>query len=198
MKEATSTRTPPIAVLSALVLLVLFSIQGKAQTLASQNPPAQAQGQSQLPPTQLVQMLDQLNLTPDQIQRIRAINMELKDQRQAANQRLRQAQRALTDAVESPSPDEKLIEQRSHEVADAQAGTIRLRSLTEARVRQVLTPEQLDKVRQIQEKNREFIRQQRQQNNQRPRVGPQGGLRRNPNLGSKLGPNPKKSPSPKP
>ena len=198
MKEGTSTRVSPIAVLSALVLSMLLSTQGKAQTPtpANQNP-APAQGQAQAPPTQLIPIVNQLNLTPDQIQKIRAINMELKDERQAANQRLHQAQLALAAAVESPNPDERLIDQRSHEVAEAQAGTIRLRALTEARIRQVLTPEQLEKVKQIQEKNREIIRQQRQQNNPRPRVVPQGGLKRNPNLvPNKVTPKP--SPKPRP
>src|SRR5215471_8457613 len=100
-------------------------------TVKAQNPPPQNQiDQNQSQVAQADQMLGPLNLTPDQIQKIRAINAELKDQRQAANLRLRQAQRALAEAVESPNPNEALIEQRSREVADAQAATIRLRSLT--------------------------------------------------------------------
>jgi Spy/CpxP family protein refolding chaperone len=102
--------------------------------------------------------LGPLNLTPDQIQKIRSINAELKDQRQAANQRLRQAQRALAEAVESPTTNEALIEQRSREVADAQAATIRLRSLTEARVLQVLTPEQRIRLREMRQRNQALRR----------------------------------------
>lgn len=94
-----------------------------------------------------------LDLKPDQIQKIRMINAELKDERQTAVLRLRQTQRALNDAIESPTPNESLIEQRSREVAAAQAQTIRLRSLTEARVLQVLTPDQRVRLREMQRRN---------------------------------------------
>jgi len=75
---------------------------------------------------------------------------------------VRQAQRRLTEAVESPSPDESLIAQRSREVAAAQANTIRLRSVTEARILQVLTPEQRTKLREMRQRNM-ALRRDRQQ-----------------------------------
>jgi Spy/CpxP family protein refolding chaperone len=122
-----------------------------------------------------------LNLTPEQIQKIRAINLELRDQRQAANQKQRLAQRALAEAIESPAPNEVLIEQRSHELADAQATTIRLRSLTEARVLQVLTPEQRIRLREIRQRNQAARREANQQ-----------GLQRGVNATAPLGPNQRK------
>ena len=69
----------------AALLLVMATFEpapAKAQDLRQQN-----QNQNQL--TQADQMLGPLNLTPDQIQKIRGINAELRDQRQAANLRLR-------------------------------------------------------------------------------------------------------------
>jgi len=143
----------------AALLLVMATFEpapAKAQDLQQQN-----QNQNQL--TQADQMLGPLNLTPDQIQKIRGINAELRDQRQAANLRLRLSQRALAEAVESPTPNEALIEQRSREVADAQAATIRLRSLTEARILQVLTPEQRIKLREIRQQNQALRRANNQQ-----------------------------------
>jgi len=124
-----------------------------AQTPPTQTgtPPDQAPAQN--PQGNQFADLRPLNLTDDQIQRIRAINFELKDERQAAGMKLRQAQRALAEAVESPTPNESLIEQRSREVAEAQASTIRLRSLTEARILQVLTPEQRVKLREMRQRN---------------------------------------------
>src|SRR6266436_4385864 len=123
--------------LIALLLLVGAGTMTRAQN--PQNPPDPSQTQT---PANQIPDFGPLNCTPDQIQKIRAISAEVKDQRQAAIQRLRQAQRGLTEAIESPTPNEALIDQRSHEVADAQAATIRIRSLTEARILQVLTPEQ--------------------------------------------------------
>jgi Spy/CpxP family protein refolding chaperone len=132
----------------------------------------------------------QLNLSTDQIQKIRAINAEVKEQRQAAGMKLRQAQRALAEAVEAPSPNETLIVQRSHELADAQAATIRLRSLTEARILQVMTMEQRLKLREMRQRNqaarREALKQQqppgnllRQRQQRMPRNGNGPALRPN-------------------
>ncbi len=149
MNKHVRAETPYFALIALLITVAMF------KPVQAQNPSQQSQSQqNQSQQAQADQMLDPLNLTSDQIQKIRAINADLRDQRQAANFRLRQAQRALAEAVESPTPNEALIEQRSKEVADAQAETIRLRSLTEARILQVLTPEQRMKLREI--------RQQRQ------------------------------------
>lgn len=164
-----------------ILLLVIPGAQARAQSPTPQNSePVQTQAQAaQLPD------FAQLNLSPDQIQKIRAINAEVKEQRQAAGMKLRQAQRALAEAVEAPSPNETLIEQRSHELADAQAATIRLRSLTEARILQVMTLEQRLKLREMRQRNqaarREALKQQqppgnllrqRQQRMQRNGNGP--------------------------
>src|SRR5215510_13235011 len=138
-----------LRILSAAFLLLGLWGATMAQTPPTQTttPPDQAPAENR----QGNQFADlrPLNLTPDQIQKIRAINFELKDERQAAGMKLRQAQRALAEAVESPTPNESLIEQRSREVAEAQANTIRLRSLAEARILQVLTPEQRVTLREL-------------------------------------------------
>ena len=132
-------------IVAALLLTVAGSMN--AQTVQQQQQAAGDTAQTQM--NQADQMLGPLNLSSDQIQRIKSINAELKDERQAANMRLRMAQRALREAIQSPTPDETLISQRSKEVADAQANTIRLRSLTESRILQVLTPEQRVKLREL-------------------------------------------------
>lgn len=173
------TKLIKLAMLAATVLL--FGLCGAIAGQTTQPPSSTAPAQTQTPDLQPNQMADlrPLDLKPDQIQKIRAINLELKDERQAANLKLRQAQRALTEAVESPTPDESLISQRSREVAEAQANTIRLRSLTEARILQVLTPEQRVRLREMRQRNL-ALRRERQQGaanglNQRQ------GLQRDPN-----------------
>lgn len=145
------TKPMKLAVLAATV--VLFGLCGAiaGQTTQPQDSSAPAQAQT-LPANQMTD-LRPLDLKPDQIQKIRAINFELKDERQAAGLKLRQAQRALAEAIESPTPNESLIEQRSREVAEAQANTIRLRSLTEARILQILTPEQRIRLKEIRQRN---------------------------------------------
>ena len=161
--------------LFSLALIVLLSIFVNVQ--AQSGEPQQTNDASQ-PNAQVDQMLGPLNLTQDQVRRIRMINAELRDERQAANFRLRMAQRALGEAIQSTTPDETLIAQRSKEVADAQANTIRLRSVTEARILQVLTPEQRVKLREMRARNQQM---RREGNRQGPRVldRQQNGLRNN-------------------
>jgi Spy/CpxP family protein refolding chaperone len=179
-------------VLPVLVLLLVgVCIQVRSQTPPSQNPGEPAtQNQAQAQINQLPDFAE-LNLSADQIQKIRAINAELKDQRQEANQRLRRAQRALAEAIESPTPNETLIDQRSREVAEAQATTIRLRSLTEARILQVMTPDQRIRLREMRQRNQAM----RRQNQQLPDNGlrrRQQGLQRNANTQTGLTPNQRK------
>jgi len=179
MRTETNLRRNLLVVFALVVSACLFS-NANAQTTDPPNNPAAAQAQGGPAPD-----LAQLNLTPDQIQKIRLINAELKDQRQAANQRLRLAQRGLAEAMESPNPNETLIDQRSREVADAQAATFRLRTLSEFRIIQVLTPDQRMKLREMRARN-QAMRRERIENNQRPRI-----LRRGDALqGNKLGPRP--------
>jgi len=142
-------------ILSIAFVLLGTSVAAFAQTTQIQNQtdPSQAQNAQAQNPQNQGNELRLLGLTPDQIQKIRAINLDLKDERQAANMKLREAQRALAEVVESPTPDENLIAQRSREVAEAQSNTIRLRSLTEARILQVLTPEQRIRLREMRQRN---------------------------------------------
>jgi len=159
MSQATTIRSSRI-LFPLILLIAIVGVQVRAQDPPKQNPVAPAQTQ----PNQPGQLPDfaELNLSPDQIQKIRAINAELKDQRQAAGAKLRQAQRSLAEAVESPTANESLIEQRSHELADAQASTIRLRSLAEARILQVMTPEQRIRLREMRQRNQALRREANQ------------------------------------
>lgn len=174
------TKPMKLAVLAAAV--VLFGLCGEiaAQTTQTENSPPTGQTQTADLPANQMTDLRPLGLTPTQIQTIRSINFELKDERKAAGMKLRQAQRALADAIESPTPNESLIEQRSREVAAAQSNTIRLRSLTEARILQILTPEQRTRLREMRQRNL-ALRGERQQGAPNGLNRRQQGLERDPN-----------------
>jgi Spy/CpxP family protein refolding chaperone len=173
---------------AVLLLLVGAFAQATAQTATPQ--------QSQTDPAQMranqAPDLAQLNLTPEQIQKWRAINAELKEGQQAANVRLRQARRALAEAIESPTTNEELIKQRAKEVSEAQAATTQLQALRQARILQMLTPEQRTKLREIRQQN---MATRRPNNQQLPRNGlgrRQDGLPRNANSAAPLGPRQRK------
>ena len=90
-----------------------------------------------------------LNLTPEQRQQIRAIRQESQPERAAINRRVRETKQALDSALDSEKPDEALIEQRVREASEARAASLRLQSLTAARIRRVLTPEQVQKLKEL-------------------------------------------------
>lgn len=152
------------------------------------------------PQTQSAQMspqgdpIRQLNLTAEQVEKIRAIREQNKDERFALNQRLRRAQLALDDAIQADNSSEASIEQRAHELADAQAAATRMRAITEIRIRRVLTPEQLTKLRALRQQaqnSREERRNQGNNDQMRPRDGLQKrreALQRDGNLRPNMGP----------
>ena len=166
LKDDIAMRKAPIALLTlaAAGVLLVAGDSLRAQTPQSHQTTTDALPQQQQQVNNVEQMLGPLNLTSDQAQQIRRIYADLREERQAANFRLRTAQRALTEAIQAPVPDEALIEQRSKEVADAQSNTIRLRSLTEARILQVLTQDQRVKLRQL---RAQAMMQRRNQQNRR-------------------------------
>ena len=186
---------------AVLLLLAGAFAQANAQTAApGQSQAIPAQNQTNQQANQIVNVQEALNLTPEQIQKWRAINADLKDQQQAANQRLRLARRALADAIESPTSNEELIKQRAKDVSEAQAATTQLQALKESRILQTLSPEQRVRLREIREHNQALIRERnealRREGNQqgaRPGLGRrQDGLPRNANGAAPLGPKQRK------
>ena len=119
------------------VLMVVGVISASAQT---PQPPATAP----LPSQQMANgdPIRQLNLSPEQREQIRLIREANREQRATVGQRLRQSNRALQEVVETDNPDEAILEQRLKEVAAAQAEVMRLRILSEVKIRRVLTQEQ--------------------------------------------------------
>ena len=94
-------------------------------------------------------LMRQLGLSQDQIKKIRQINQERRPQLRAAQDRLREANRNLDQAIYADIADDAEIQARLKEVQTAQADVIRLRSLTELAVRKNLTPEQLARFRSV-------------------------------------------------
>lgn len=97
-------------------------------------------------------MLRRLGLSEDQIQQIRAINMERRPDMAEAHKRVREATRALDAAIYADKIDEADVQQRIKDVQVAQAEVARLRFMTELAVRQVLTPEQLVRFREMRQR----------------------------------------------
>lgn len=110
----------------------------------------------------------QLNLTPEQRQKIRLLTQETRDERQSTNRRLREANVALDQALEADPINENLVEQRLNELAAAQAAQTRMRVHMELRVRRLLYPEQLATLKRLRLQVRDVMNPQRQNNPRRP------------------------------
>jgi Spy/CpxP family protein refolding chaperone len=153
----------------ALTLFLLLLAGSTSQVLA-QTPDEDAQADAAVQGNQDANWVTALGLTPDQVDRIRAIRQQNRLEWQAAKQRLNQAQRALDQAIYSDDASEAVIEQRAREVAEAHAAEVRIRARTELGIRRVLTPQQLNMFR--------TIRQERIRAAQMKRRMENGNLRR--------------------
>ena len=134
----------------------------------------------------------ELNLTPEQRQQIRTIRENNKIERAEVGERLRTANEALNVAMNADNPDESVVEQRLRDVASAQASAMRMRILTEIRIRRVLTVQQRETLRLLQrqarqaQRDRQLASPEERQNrrdarglNQRNGLGPFAPRRKN-------------------
>ena len=92
-------------------------------------------------------LLQELNLSPNQVREIRRLNRELRPILQESQRRFREANRALDRAVYSDNENDAEIQSRIRDLHAAHAEFIRNRTTTELAIRRILTPEQLGKFR---------------------------------------------------
>jgi|SRR5215831_12584428 len=151
-----------VIALAGVLTVGLFSASTYAQAASSENQNSstpQTQNTSPAPvPGQ--NLPAQLNFTPQQIQQWRQINRDFRGQEMDAALKLRQTRAALNEAMEATNPDEALIKQRAKDVADAQSALTQLQALRQARVLQILTPEQRAKLKEIRQQAQAMRREQ--------------------------------------
>jgi Spy/CpxP family protein refolding chaperone len=143
-----------------LLALILFAGSSVYAQVQQQPVPEQSQQTSQM-----ADPVRQLNLSPEQREKIRSIREQTKSERAAINERLRETNRALEEVLDTDNPNESLVEQRMRDVAAAQAASMRMRILTEVRIRRVLTLEQLAILRTLRQQSR-FLTEGQQQRRQ--------------------------------
>jgi Spy/CpxP family protein refolding chaperone len=144
------------------VMALLLSGGATVYAQTNQEPPIEEPIAGRAP-----DLLGRLNLSPDQLQQIRKIQRDMRDERAAANQRLRESNRALEDALDTESPEEQVIEQRIQAVNAAQNAQLRARIQTEMRIRRVLNPSQLAILKDIRIRAADLIRAQQERREMR-------------------------------
>jgi Spy/CpxP family protein refolding chaperone len=161
MKMINSSRFGAGLSLAVLLLLLTFSpTRVSAQEEGGGPPRQQGQGAPLRPDGDLVR---QLNLSPEQIEKIKAIREQNRDLRRQFGQRIRAAQIALDRAIYFEGADEAVVEQRSRELAEAQAAQTRLQAMTALMIRRILTPEQLETFRALRQQAEQERRNRRAQ-----------------------------------
>ena len=131
-------------------------------------------------------VLRELGLTREQVQDIRRINQARRSALEAAGRRLREANRALDEAIYADTADDSLIKTRLAELQSAQSEAASLRFEKELAIRRVLTPEQLVRFRDLRRKFEELRRTMDERRHERrelrngppPDGAPRPGMRR--------------------
>ncbi|HVF86909.1 MAG TPA: Spy/CpxP family protein refolding chaperone [Pyrinomonadaceae bacterium] len=152
MKESIHKKA---VVLGGAMLSALFLFSSHMPATQAQTVPGEASQQDEPAAEEEVsrsgggdgEMLTRLNLSPEQRAQIVGIRRRSEGEGRVLVQRLRRARRALDASIYAENVDDKLIEEGVREVAAAQAEVVRLRAVTELRLRRVLTPEQLGLLR---------------------------------------------------
>ncbi|MBC7909419.1 MAG: Spy/CpxP family protein refolding chaperone [Pyrinomonadaceae bacterium] len=192
--------TGKLALAAAVVALTLWlPFFTHSQAFAQEEdapppPPIDARPGDRPQPPNEVDLIRQLNLTPEQIKQIREIRESNADNWRQTRQRLGRARHALNEAIYADNASEADIEARAREVATAQTEFERLRALTELRIRRVLTAEQVIKLRELQADAGRRNRDQRQRDRREDPNAFQD--RRRPNLPGDGGIKPKNMPPP--
>lgn len=135
-----------------LVITFVFAATGFAQEtkpVEAQDGPNPAVNQQ---PDIRTNALRQLGLSREQAQQIRRMNMERKPLMDAAQQRLRESNRSLDEAIYADQVNETDVQARLKDLQLAQAEVARIRFMNELSVRKILTPEQLTRFRELRQR----------------------------------------------
>lgn len=134
---------------------------------AAQEPEEPETPQQQMTPRRAareINLMQRLNLTREQRQRLREIRQQSEPELRDLARRTRLARRALDEAVYADAADEALVEQRSRELAVLQNLLTHTRAVTEMKVRRILTDEQLRLFRNLRQQARRRQMLQRRMN----------------------------------
>ncbi len=100
-----------------------------------------------------------LDLTAEQLQTVRELNQIRRPQRREALQKLREARSDLDSVIYANEIDESIVQTKINAVISAEVELIKLNTRYELAIRNILTPDQLIKFREL----RARVKQQREE-----------------------------------
>ncbi len=137
--------------------IFLIAITAIATTVAFGQPGPPPEG-TQFVENRRPNLLESLGLNKDQMKQIRQLNQTFQPQKQNAQRRFNQANKALDEAVYADDVDESVIKDRMNEVQLAHAELIKTRTMMDTSIRKILNKEQLFKFRQL---RKQFMQNQK-------------------------------------
>ncbi|MBI3948938.1 MAG: periplasmic heavy metal sensor [Acidobacteria bacterium] len=140
------------------------------QDVRQLSPPVRQEGEQPMPPPEGVrpgapnrlQLLQRLGLTRAQWQRARQLHRKLGPKTQQLHDELEERVDAFNQALFSEAYDPRVVEQRLQEVLEKQREVMLAQVEMETAFRDILTPEQLQKFRELQARQLEIRRLQRE------------------------------------
>lgn len=162
--------------------LICVTAAAAQEAKTPENPPADQRPQMDQPKDIRANMLRRLGLSEEQIKQIRILNAEKQPLMGEAQRRLREATRALDEAIYADQFNDADIDLRLKALQLAQAAVAKLRYMNELAVRRILTQEQLIRFREMRqrfEKVRQEFEQHRHFNVDRQRPGKDMNLPQN-------------------
>jgi Spy/CpxP family protein refolding chaperone len=105
--------------------------------------------------------METLGLTSDQRTRLGDIRRNLDDEQIKIGRDIRQARNALDRAIMSPNYNEALVRRYTEELANAHAEQIRFQSRLRVQLRNVLTSDQVIRLRQLEQDLRRQMREEK-------------------------------------
>jgi Spy/CpxP family protein refolding chaperone len=138
--------------LSPKLIFLFVLAMGTVGTLIAQPPPQETGRQEFTDQQGRPNLLQALGLSQDQVRQIRIMNRDRKPRMDAAQQKLREANRALDLAIYADEMNEDDIAAKLKEFQIAQADVARIRFNSELSLRKILTPDQLVRFRGLRER----------------------------------------------
>lgn len=105
------------------------------------------------------QVLRQIGVTPEQLTRMDAVRQSHDDELVAMGRRIRQSRRALNQAIMSDHFDQAEVDRAAEDLGNAQKAQVLLNAKIRAEQRQILTPEQVTRMKALEQQ----IQRDRQQ-----------------------------------
>lgn len=156
--------TKPTFLLIFLSVLILFCV---SITVSAQTNNQFQDDEEPLPaPQNRLNVLQELNLSREQLGQIRTINREYQPQLRQSRQRMQAANQALDEAVYGGQSNDAEVQSRLREAQTAHSEWIKTRTASESEITKVLNPNQLTRFRELRLQNKRTNLRNRQLNNQ--------------------------------